>query len=83
VLVAAPLGGLAWIAWRERRARWRQVRAEEQILAGHADDVRAATATREAVRAAIDALVGADGRPEATDGTGRIATDQSASASTT
>ena len=31
VLVAAPLGGLAWIGWREGRARWRQVRAEETL----------------------------------------------------
>ena len=82
VLVAAPLGGLGWIAWRERRARWRQVRAEGEILAGHADDVRAAAATRESVRAAIDALLAAGDRREP--GGGPIAMpDQSVSASTT
>jgi hypothetical protein len=67
VAVAAPLGGLAWIAWREGRARWRQVRAEETLLAERADAVRAAASTRAAVRASIeDVVAGAaavEGRP--------------------
>jgi 1-acyl-sn-glycerol-3-phosphate acyltransferase len=57
VLAVAPLGGLAWIGWRERRARWRQLRAEEALLATRADDVRAAAVTRDAVRAHIEQLV--------------------------
>ncbi len=57
VAVAAPLGGLAWIAWREARVRWRQVRAEEVLLARRADAVRAAAATRAGVRATVDELI--------------------------
>jgi hypothetical protein len=84
VLVAAPLGGLAWIGWRERRARWRQVRAEEQLLATRADDVRAAATTRAAVRACIDELVAPRGAPDAAEPGARLArADQSVSASTT
>jgi hypothetical protein len=86
VLVAAPLGGLAWIGWRERRSRWRQLRAEEVLLATRADDVRAAAVSRDAVRARIDQLVAAAtaGSASSTRGDGGIAPPtQSASASTT
>src|SRR4051812_44023314 len=56
VLLAAPLGGLSWIAWRERRARWRQVRAEEQLLAAPARGGRRGSAAREAGGGGGDAL---------------------------
>ena len=79
-LVAAPLGGLAWIGWREGRARWRKVRAEEALLATRGDDLRTAAASRAAVRACVDRLIAAGRAPEpdAAD-----ATVQPASASTT
>jgi 1-acyl-sn-glycerol-3-phosphate acyltransferase len=84
VLVAAPLGGLAWIGWREGRARWRKVRAEETLLATRGDDLRAAAASRAAVRACVDRLIAAGRLPEPEAGADAgDAAVQPASASTT
>jgi 1-acyl-sn-glycerol-3-phosphate acyltransferase len=87
VLVAAPLGGLAWIGWRELRARWRQVRSEAALLGTRAEEVRAAAATRADVRARVDALIAATATPpngsDAAVEVGASPADQSASASTT
>lgn len=66
--IAAPLGGLAWVAWREARARWRQVRAEEELVATRADDVRAAMSTRAVIRARVERLIAPD--PGAADANG-------------
>jgi 1-acyl-sn-glycerol-3-phosphate acyltransferase len=61
VTVAAPLGGLAWIGWREGRARWRQMRAEEELVATRADELRAAASTRAAIRTCVEDLIANDG----------------------
>jgi len=74
----------AWIGWREGRARWRKVRAEETLLATRGDDLRAAAASRAAVRACVDRLIAAGRLPEPEAGADAgDAAVQPASASTT
>jgi hypothetical protein len=57
VLVAAPLGGLAWIAWRERRRQWRLVERDQQLLESRADDLRAVASSRAQVREQVQRMV--------------------------
>jgi glycerol-3-phosphate O-acyltransferase/dihydroxyacetone phosphate acyltransferase len=81
VAVTAPLGGLAWIGWRECRARWRQMRAEGALLADRGEELRTAAETRAAVRGGVHHLIAAD-RDPGRDVTADVATVQP-SASTT
>jgi glycerol-3-phosphate O-acyltransferase/dihydroxyacetone phosphate acyltransferase len=62
LLVAAPVGGMAWIAWRERRRQWRLLQREERLLVSRAEDVDAAASSRARVRNEVQVLV-RDARP--------------------
>ncbi len=62
-LVAAPVGGLGWIAWHARWKQWRRLVRNDELAATRPDEVRALRVSRAQVIEQVDDLVAGLGVP--------------------